>query len=93
MALDPLMGAVIAGAAGAVSIVAAALLPTRLLDARVLRLSGAASLAGMGLIALGAPIPTLAPLVVLVAGFAGAFMWPMLRRGARPPRRSDAASR
>ena len=77
--MDALMGAAIAGAAGAVSIVAAALLPTRLLDSRVLRLSGAVSIALMGAVALGVPMPSAAPLALLVCGLVAAFVKPMLR--------------
>lgn len=76
--MDPLMGAAIAGAAAAVSIVAAAFLPMRLLDGRVLRLAGAASIAAMGLVAFGVPIPALVPLCVLVAGFVVAFAMPLV---------------
>ena len=69
-----------AGAAGFVSIVAAALLPVRLLDGRTLRISGAASIALMGLVALGVPVPEVAPLVVLLVGFALAFLVAAMRR-------------
>jgi len=74
------MGAAVAGAAGAVSIVAAALLPLRLLDARTLRLSGAASIALMGLVALGVALPPVLPLGAMLAGFALAFAVPALRK-------------
>ena len=77
--MDPLMGAAVAGAAGAISIVAAAVLPVRVLDGRILRLAGAASIALMGVVALGLPLPPLAPLVVLLAGLSAAFAVAMLR--------------
>ena len=71
--MDPLVGATVAAGAAWLSIVGAAWMPIKL-DVRRIRLAAAATLALIGLIALGLPAPGWSPLVVVAAGLVWA--WP-----------------
>lgn len=80
--MDPLSAALVAAGAAWLSIFAAAHLPASRLDLRAVRLTGAASLALLGLAALGLPVPAWAPVAVLAAGMAGTALWSLARRPA-----------
>jgi hypothetical protein len=71
--VDSLLGALVAAGVAWFSITLAAVLPIPIPLHR-LRWAGAASLALVGLIAMGVPLPTWAPLAVLVVGLAVGFL-------------------
>ena len=73
--MDPLVGAIVAAVAAWASIAAAALLPLRI-PARRLRWVGAASIAAVGLAALGVPVPAWGALAILAVGVLGAAVLP-----------------
>ncbi len=77
--MDSLIGALVAAAVAWLSIVAAAVFPVPL-DLGWLRRLGAVSLALLGILALGAPVPGWLPLAVLGLGLAAAMVSPFLRR-------------
>lgn len=79
--MDSLVGAAIAAAAAWLSVLAAVFLPVPDAWFARLRWVGAASIAVVGLTLLGAPLPPLAPAVILTVGALGALAWPL------PPRR------
>jgi hypothetical protein len=71
--VDPLLGALVAAGAAWLSIAVAALLPWPL-PVRRLRWAGAASIALVGLMALGVPLPPWVPLAVLACGLAASLV-------------------
>lgn len=73
--MDPLLGALVAAGVAWVSIALAAVLPLPVPVHR-LRWAGAASLALVGLIAMGVPLLAWMPLAVLAAGLAVGFALP-----------------
>lgn len=85
--MDPLVGAAIAAVAAVLSIAGAVLVPAKRLPVQRLRRVGAVSLALVGLGLLGVPIPTIAPLGVLLGGAALALAVPR-----RAPREAQTTS-
>jgi hypothetical protein len=77
--VDNLTGAVVAAAAAWLSIVAAVVLPVPERWFQRLRWVGAASIAVVGLTLVGAPLPPVAPAVVLGVGAAVALLLPAQR--------------
>ena len=80
--MDSLTGAAIAAAAAWLSVVAAVVLPVPDAWFQRLRWVGAASIGLVALTLLGAPLPALAPAVVLGVGALVAFAWPIRRPAA-----------
>lgn len=73
--MDPLLGALVAAGVAWLSIALAALLPLPVPVER-LRWAGACSIALVGLMALGVPLPAWSPLAVLAGGLLASLVRP-----------------
>lgn len=74
--MDPLSASLLAAAVAWLSILAVVHLPAGRLPVRRLRVVGGATIAALGALVLGAPLPDWSPVAVLVAGG----FWVVLRQ-------------